>query len=238
MAAAGDRPRSASSTRSSARWSCWRTPAPDGTDAAPCCSARTRPTRRGCTAPRRSTPYPKDGINDHVVGGAADRQPGAARHQVRRSGTSCTVAPGATVELRLRLRPAARPGPPRRSAQTSTRSMPPGAGRGRRVLRRADPAHAPARTRPMVMRQAFAGMLWSKQLYYYDVAPLAGRRPGPAAAARASRLTGRNAAGATSTPSTSCRCRTSGSTRGSRRGTWPSTAWRWPTSTRRSPSTS
>ena len=37
------------------------------------------------------------------------------------------------------------------------------------------------------MRQAFAGMLWSKQLYYYDVAPLAGRRPdpaGPAAGAR------------------------------------------------------
>ena len=34
------------------------------------------------------------------------------------------------------------------------------------------------------MRQAFAGMLWSKQLYYYDVGPLAGRRPDPAAAAR------------------------------------------------------
>ena len=34
------------------------------------------------------------------------------------------------------------------------------------------------------MRQAFAGMLWSKQLYYYDVAPLARRRPGPTDAAR------------------------------------------------------
>ena len=33
------------------------------------------------------------------------------------------------------------------------------------------------------MRQAFAGMLWSKQLYDYDVRALAGRRPDPAAAA-------------------------------------------------------
>ena len=35
----------------------------------------------------------------------------------------------------------------------------------------------------MVMRQAFGGLLWSKQLFYYDVRPLAGRRPEPADAA-------------------------------------------------------
>ena len=69
------------------------------------------------------------------------------------------------------------------------------------------------------MRQAFAGMLWSKQLYDYDVAPLAGRRPDPAAAARGAADRAATPAGATSRPSTSCRCRTSGSTRGSRRGT-------------------
>ena len=34
------------------------------------------------------------------------------------------------------------------------------------------------------MRQAFAGMLWSKQLYYYDVCALARRRPDAACAAR------------------------------------------------------
>ena len=33
------------------------------------CSATTRPTRRDCSA-RATTPYPKDGINDHVVSGA------------------------------------------------------------------------------------------------------------------------------------------------------------------------
>ena len=88
------------------------------------------------------------------------------------------------------------------------------------------------------MRQAFAGMLWSKQLYDYDVRALAGRRPGPAARRRRRGSTAATPAGATSTPSTSCRCRTSGSTPGSPPGTWPSTASRWPTSTRRSPSTS
>ena len=35
----------------------------------------------------------------------------------------------------------------------------------------------------LVLRQASAGMLWSKQLFYYDVGPVAGRRPGPARAA-------------------------------------------------------
>src|SRR6202042_264041 len=51
------------------------------------------------------TPYPKDGINDHVTGGAPTVNP-------ERTGTKCaywyqvTVPAGETVELRLRLRPA------------------------------------------------------------------------------------------------------------------------------------
>ena len=64
------------------------------------------------------TPYPKDGINDHVVSGAPTVNP-------ERTGTKCafwytiTVAPGQTAQLRLRLRPAqARTRP---SATRSTR---------------------------------------------------------------------------------------------------------------------
>ena len=34
-----------------------------------CCSARTRPTPSGCWGSANSTPFVKDGINDHVVGG-------------------------------------------------------------------------------------------------------------------------------------------------------------------------
>ena len=47
------------------------------------------------------TPYPKDGINDHVISGAATVNPDGM-------GTKCAFwyQPGATAELRLRLRPA------------------------------------------------------------------------------------------------------------------------------------
>ncbi len=69
------------------------------------------------------TPYPKDGINDHVIGGAPTVNPA-------RTGTKCafwyqlTLQAGETTELRLRLRPGRprRPGRsrPARSAPSST----------------------------------------------------------------------------------------------------------------------
>ena len=78
-------------------------PAPGG--AAPTllfCENETNEHRLyGVTA---SPTYPKDGINDHVIGGQTTVNP-----ELR--GTKCafwyqvTVQPGATVELRLRLRP-------------------------------------------------------------------------------------------------------------------------------------
>ena len=106
--------------------------------------------------------YPKDGINDHVVHGAATVNPerrgtkAAARYRV-------TVAPGARVELRVRLAP--RPGDL-------------GAAFDELMRRREEEAEAfyapltPASAsldEARVMRQAFAGMLWSKQFYHYDV---------------------------------------------------------------------
>src|SRR5689334_21456416 len=111
-----------------------------------------------------TTPYPKDGINDHVVNGAATVNP-------ERTGTKCAfwykvaVPPGETRVLRLRLRP----------AQTAEAF---GAGYDQVLADRkaeADEFYAeltPARAtadEAMVMRQAFGGMLWSKQLFYYDV---------------------------------------------------------------------
>jgi len=117
------------------------------------------------------TPYPKDGINDHVISGAATVNP-------ERTGTKCafwykvTVPPGETVKLRLRLRPAPGEGTTKRAANAFGAAFD-------RVMaaRRAEADEFYADLTPkeasadeaMVMRQAFGGLLWSKQLFYYDV---------------------------------------------------------------------
>ncbi len=112
------------------------------------------------------TPYPKDGINDHVVNGAATVSP-------ERRGTKMAcwyrvaVAAGETVELRLRL---ARD-TPGRSIDLGENFAQTQADRSRE----ADEYYAALRPEgasdeeAMVMRQAFAGMTWSQQFYHYDV---------------------------------------------------------------------
>jgi hypothetical protein len=114
------------------------------------------------------TKYPKDGINDHVVGGKATVNP-------QQAGTKCafwytlTVQPEQTATIRLVLRP---------KTATGTGS-PFGTAFDGVVARRKAEADefyrelTPATASPdeaSVMRQAFAGMLWSKQFYHYNVA--------------------------------------------------------------------
>ena len=129
--------------------------------------------------------YPKDGINDHVVAGAATVNPAgtgtkAAFHYV------LEVEPGATATVELRL---------------SDRPTDLGDGFAATfAAREADadelyaelaPAHATAEE-AMVLRQALAGMLWSKQFFHYDVRRwLAGDPAGPPPPPE--RLHGRNA---------------------------------------------
>ena len=170
---------------------CWPWPAIGGKDRAPvprlARTARGRgPGRHGPgpavlrqrdqprAAVRRAAadPDPKDGINDHVVSGAATVKPG-------QRGTKCAlwyklaIAPGQTAELRLRLRSAGT-APGGGGADAAL-----GSGFDRVVRQRraeADEFYAEltpegaSRDEAMVMRQAFAGMLWSKQAYNYDVA--------------------------------------------------------------------
>jgi hypothetical protein len=115
-----------------------------------------------------ATLYPKDGINDHLVAGAASVDPD-------RRGTKCAAwyripaAPGQTVELRLRLRPAAAAAEPADAL---------GSGFDRIMTARREEADefyagllppAASADEALVMRQAFAGMLWSKQLYHFTV---------------------------------------------------------------------
>ena len=167
-------------------------PGPDGTlPKAVFCENETNGQRLFGAAP--VTPYPKDGINDHVVSGAATVNPD-------RTGTKAafwyavTVPAGQTAELRLRLRP------PPAQAPRGKASSPLGARFDQVIARRraeADEFYAeltPAGAtddEALVMRQAFAGMLWGKQLFYYDVARwLDGDPAQPAPPAQ--RLTGRN----------------------------------------------
>jgi hypothetical protein len=120
------------------------------------------------------TPYPKDGINDHVIHGAATVNPVG-------TGTKCafwyqvTVPPGQTVELRLRLRSAAN-GAGGSAAKAATalgkdfdQVMAQRRAEADEFYTELTPASASA-DEALVLRQASAGMLWSKQLFYYDVA--------------------------------------------------------------------
>ena len=117
-----------------------------------------------------STLYPKDGINDHVVSGADTVNPGgfgtksALRYRV-------TVPAGGTAELRLRLH---RPEPGR----PDDRDWAGPAFEAAVAAREGDADEfytdlAPEGTTPeqlRVLRQASAGLVWSKQIYPYDVA--------------------------------------------------------------------
>jgi hypothetical protein len=135
-----------------------------------------------------ATPYPKDGVNDHVVTGADTVNP-TRRGTKAAAWYRADVAPQATIELRLRLRPT--------DADPTTAL---GQDFDDVVATRRTEADAfyadltpPAASadEAMVMRQAFAGMLWSKQLYYYDVARWLDGDPGQPEPP-ASRRTGRN----------------------------------------------
>jgi hypothetical protein len=109
-----------------------------------------------------STPYSKDGINDHVIHGLPTVNPervgtkAALRYRV-------TVKPGQTAELRLRLSEGDWDLGKRWEVTFATRQ------------READEFYASLTPSgatdevAMVLRQSLAGMLWSKQLYHYDV---------------------------------------------------------------------
>jgi hypothetical protein len=106
--------------------------------------------------------FPKDGINDHVVNGADTVDPsgvgtkGALWYRLE-------VAAGATAEIRLRLAPEAR-GVGRGWARTLTQRS------AEADAFYASIAPAAREDERLVMRQAFAGMLWSKQFFNFDVA--------------------------------------------------------------------
>jgi hypothetical protein len=138
------------------------------------------------------TGFPKDGINDRVVAGAATVEPGGVGTRA-----ACwfvhEVPAGGRIEVRLRLHRVGEASGPSRDASRSRPGsgsgddarlspvVPVDLGRGfERVMddrhREADAFHgslvASGTTddEAMVMRQGFAGLLWSQQFYRFDVA--------------------------------------------------------------------
>ena len=199
-----------------------------------CCSATTRRTTARLFGAATSSPLPEGRHQRPRRLAAPSGQPRAARHE------GVVLVPGRGRSRRdgraaAAAAPAAQDG--RRRGRTSTRSPPRRRKEADEFYAELTPAAASA-DEANVMRQAFAGMLWSKQFYALRRRALARRRSRPSPARRPRASGAQRELAATSTRSTSCRCPTSGSTRGSPRGTSPSTAWRSRTSTRRSPSTS
>jgi hypothetical protein len=141
-------------------------PAPDGS--APqllFCENETNTQRLFGTLP--ATAWPKDGINDHVIAGAPTVNP-------ERLGTKCAfwyrleVAAGASVELRLRLHPQDSAGDVDRLGSSFQQVLGMREAEADEFYAELTPPNASA-DEALVMRQAFAGMVWSKQLYYYNV---------------------------------------------------------------------
>jgi hypothetical protein len=116
-----------------------------------------------------AAPYPKDGINDHVVSGAATVNPDG-------HGTKAAlwyrlqVAAGAEATITLRLAPVV-PDAPSSAAEILSGWA------DVMATRRAEADEFYADLTPpdaspdeaSVMRQAFGGMLWSKQFFHYNV---------------------------------------------------------------------
>jgi hypothetical protein len=150
-------------------------PAPDGT--APTLLFCENETNLQRIAGEPSiTPYPKDGINDHVVAGAATVNPeptgtkAAAWYQL-------TVPAGASAEIRLRMRSDVRDRASTAGNGKGSDQLGPGfALTMRQRESEADEFYEALRRQggtddeQLIMRQAFAGMLWSKQYYGYNVA--------------------------------------------------------------------
>jgi len=121
------------------------------------------------------TPYPKDGIGDHIIAGASTVAPDG-RGTKGSLWYRWSLAPGGSAEALLRLADAERPD---QSASEQRALL-------RKAKREADAFYKAVIGRQVpsavaeVARSAIAGLLWSKQWYHYDVERwLAGDPAGP-----------------------------------------------------------
>ena len=109
------------------------------------------------------SPYVKDSINNAVVNGLLDRV--NTKQGSKLAGhIEAMVAPGARFVVEVRFSPEPQPDPFADSAATFTERI----AEADAFYNAVHPAQLNADQR-LVQRQAFAGLLWSKQFYNYDV---------------------------------------------------------------------
>ncbi len=119
------------------------------------------------------TPYVKDGINDYVVQGRKEAANPERRGTKVAAHYSLVVGPGQSAKVRLRLTDQAPPGRRARApdgwplAQDFDAVLAARAREADEFYRSVTPPSV-SPDAASVMRQAIAGMLWSKQYYYLD----------------------------------------------------------------------
>ncbi len=109
------------------------------------------------------TPYVKDGIHEAVVGGARDKVNPAGTGTKVAAQYSLSIEPGATQTLLLRLSPNRQSDPFTGAAEVFATRVAEANEFYREI------SSAQTEDERAVQRQALAGLLWSKQFYYYDV---------------------------------------------------------------------
>ncbi|MEU7488687.1 glucosidase [Streptomyces sp. NPDC042319] len=112
-----------------------------------------------------ASPYVKDGIGRYVVGGETEAVNPAREGTKAAVHYTLTVAAGGSETVRLRLAPTGSPMPLARDFDRVLRDRRAEADAFYRSLTPDGATEDEAR----VMRQALAGMLWSKQYYHFDV---------------------------------------------------------------------
>jgi hypothetical protein len=137
----------------------------DGAPALLFCENETNTQRLWGSASK--TGWPKDGINDHVVSGAATVNPAATGTKAALD-YSVTLESGASTVIRVRLTDSAKPIPAAALTKAFDATL---------TQRRSEAnefwADATAtttdKTEAQIVRQSLAGLLWSKQFYHFDV---------------------------------------------------------------------
>ncbi len=113
---------------------------------------------------QNATPYVKDAFHEAVVGGRSEATNPAEVGTKAAAHLNAVVGPGETWTVRLRLTAKATGSPFSRFDQTIAKRR----DEADEFYGEVIPAGLPDDAK-LVMRQAFAGMLWSKQYYGYDV---------------------------------------------------------------------